>query len=148
GQASSPSSRSLLPPKPAEPPAWATAPAPNGGLTAVARDHEGVLRQTDGAVKALGPGKPVPLAVAPNGKQTATAGPGNLVRTWDDHGCLLTQARVPAPAWAIAYAPDGTCILVLDAAGGISVCDPFTLAVLSTWTVEGPANSLACSPDG
>jgi bla regulator protein BlaR1 len=138
----------LLPPKAAEPPAWATAPAPGGAVTAVARDNEVVLRQPDGTVKVLGPGKPVALAFALDGKRLATAGPGTLVRTWDDHGCLLAKARVPAAAWAIAYAPDGTSFLVLDAAGGISVRDSHTLAPLCTWTVEGPANSIACSPDG
>jgi hypothetical protein len=135
-------------PKAAEPRAWATAPAPGGAVTAVARDHEVVLRRPDGTVKALGPGKPVALAFAPDGKRLATAGPATLVRTWDDRGCLLAEARAPAPAWAIACVPDGTCFLVLDAAGGISVLDARTLAPLGTWTVEGPANSLACSPDG
>jgi beta-lactamase regulating signal transducer with metallopeptidase domain len=143
-----PGSRPLVPPKSAEPRAWATAPAPGGAVTAVARDHEVVLRRQDGTVTALGPGKPVALAFAPDGKQLATAGPGTLVRTWDDRGGLLAQAHVPAAAWAIAYAPDGTCILVLDAVGGISVCDPYTLALRTSWTVEGPANSLAFSPDG
>jgi beta-lactamase regulating signal transducer with metallopeptidase domain len=145
---SAPGSWPLLPPKPVEPPAWATVLAPGGTLTALARDREVVLRQADGTVKALGPGKPVALAFAPDGKRLVTAGPGALVRTWDDHGCLLADACVPAAAWAVAYAPDGTCLLVLDAAGGITVCDAHTLAPLSTWTVEGPANSLACSPDG
>jgi bla regulator protein BlaR1 len=145
---SAPGSWPLPPPKPAEPPAWATVPAPGGAVTALARDREVVLRQLDGAVKALGPGKPIALAFAPDGKRLVTAGPGALVRTWDDHGCLLAEARVPAAAWAVAYAPDGTCLLVLDAVGGISVCDPRSLAALSSWTVEGPANSLACSPDG
>jgi bla regulator protein blaR1 len=147
GQAGSPRSRSPLPPKSTEPPAWATAPAPGGAVTAVARDHEVVLRRPDGTVTALGPGKPVALAFAPDGKRLATAGPGTLVRSWDDRGCLLAEARAPAAAWAIAYAPDGTYFLVLDAAGGISVFDPYTLAPLNTWTVEGPVNSIACSPD-
>jgi hypothetical protein len=38
--------------------------------------------------------------------------------------------------------------LVLDAAGGVSVLDPHTLARLDGWSVDGPANSLACAPDG
>jgi bla regulator protein blaR1 len=135
-------------PKAAEPPAWATAPAPGGAVTAVARDREVVLRRPDGTVKALGPGKPVALAFAPDGKRLATAGPGTLVRTWDDRGCLLAEASVPAPAWAVASVPDGTRFLVLDASGRISVLDAHTLAPLGAWSVEGPANSLACSPDG
>src|SRR5262249_11464589 len=40
GQAGSPKSRPPLPPKSTEPPAWATAPAPGGAVTAEARDHE------------------------------------------------------------------------------------------------------------
>jgi beta-lactamase regulating signal transducer with metallopeptidase domain len=132
----------------AEPPAWATAPAPGGAVTAVARDNEVVLRRPDGTVKVLGPGKPIALAFAPDGKRLATTGPGTLVRTWDDRGCLLAQACVSAKALALAFTPDGTYLLVLDAAGGISVRDPSTLAPLSSWTVERSANSIACSPDG
>jgi beta-lactamase regulating signal transducer with metallopeptidase domain len=141
-----PSSALLRPPE--EPTAWATAPAPGGALTAVARDNEVVLRRPDGTEKALGPGKPVALAFAPDGQRLATAGPGALVRTWDDRGCLLAKTRVPAAAWAVAYTPDGNCVLVLDAARGISVRDARTLAPLSSWTGDGPANSIACSPDG
>jgi WD40 repeat protein len=135
------------PPKVAEPPAWATAAAPDGAVTALARDHEVVLRRADGTVTALGPGKPIALAFAPDSKRLATAGPGRLVRTWDDRGCLLAKACVPAPAWSITYTPDGTRLLVLDAAGGITVCHPDTLSPLSSWSVEGPANTIACSPD-
>jgi beta-lactamase regulating signal transducer with metallopeptidase domain len=135
------------PPKAAEPPAWATAVAPNGAVTALARDHEVVLRRADGTVTALGPGKPVALAFAPDSKRLATAGPGALVRTWDDRGCLLAKACVPAKAWSIAYTPDGTRLLVLDAAGGISVRHPDTLALLTSWSLEGPANTIACAPD-
>src|SRR5262249_52942758 len=94
-----------------------------------------------------GPGKPLALAFAPDGKQLATAGPGNLVRTWDDRGSLLAKACVPAAARAVTYTPDGTRLLVLDAAGGISVRHPDTLAPLTSWSVEGPANSIACAPD-
>jgi hypothetical protein len=39
-------------------------------------------------------------------------------------------------------------LLVLDAKGGISVFDPHTLGCLSGWSVEGPANSIVCAPDG
>src|SRR5207249_2695135 len=46
------------------------------------------------------------------------------------------------------YTPDGSRLLILDAAGGISVRDPQTLAQLASWSVEGPANSIACAPDG
>jgi beta-lactamase regulating signal transducer with metallopeptidase domain len=134
-------------PKSAEPPVWATAVAPIGAVTALARDHEVVLRRADGTVKALGPGKPLALAFAPDGKRLATAGPGRLVRTWDDRGRLLAKASVPAAAWSITYTPDGTRLLVLDAAGCISVLDPETLAPLTSWSVEGPANTIACAPD-
>jgi beta-lactamase regulating signal transducer with metallopeptidase domain len=148
-EAALPASPSPLPaPKPVEPPAWATAPAPGGGVTAVARDKEVVLRRTDGTVKALGPGKPLALAFAPDNQRLATAGPGTRVRTWDYWGNSLAEASVPATALAIAYTPDGGYLLVLDAAGGISVRNPYTLAPVTGWSVEGPANSIACAPDG
>jgi beta-lactamase regulating signal transducer with metallopeptidase domain len=134
-------------PKSAEPPAWATAAAPSGALTALARDYEVVLRRSDGTVKALGPGKPLALAFAPDSKRLATAGPGPLVRTWDDRGRMLAKASVPAAARSITYTPDGTRLLVLDAAGSISVLHPETLAPLTSWSVEGPANTIACAPD-
>jgi beta-lactamase regulating signal transducer with metallopeptidase domain len=134
-------------PKPAEPRAWATAPSPNGEITAVARDNEVVLRQRDGTVTPLGPGKPLALAFAPNSRRLATAGPGPLVRTWGYGGNLLAEARVPAAARSIAYTPDGTRLLVLDAAGGISECDPTNLTIVAAWSVEGPANSIACGSD-
>jgi beta-lactamase regulating signal transducer with metallopeptidase domain len=136
------------PPKCAEPPAWATATAPTGAVTALARDREVVLRGADGTVTALGPGKPVALAFAPDGKRVATAGPGPLVRTWDYRGYLLAKACAPAPAWSVTYTPDGTRLLVLDAAGGISVLYADSLAPFSRWSVQGPANSIACAPDG
>jgi beta-lactamase regulating signal transducer with metallopeptidase domain len=138
-----------LPPpkKSAEPPAWATAVAPNGAITALARDKDVVLRRADGTVKALGPGKPLALAFAPDSKRLATAGPGPLVRTWDDRSRLLAKASVPAAAWSITYTPDSTRLLVLDAAGCISVLHPETLAPLTSWSVEGPANTIACAPD-
>jgi WD40 repeat protein len=69
------------------------------------------------------------------------------VRTWDYEGNLLAEARVPAAARSIAYTPDGKRLLVLDAAGGISVRDPNSLAPVGGWSVEGPANSIACGPD-
>jgi beta-lactamase regulating signal transducer with metallopeptidase domain len=139
---------SALPrPKPAEPAAWASATAPGGAITALARDREVVLRRQDGRVTPLGPGKPLALAFAPNEQRLATAGPGPLVRTWNYGGNLLAETRMPAAARAIAYTPDGSRLLVLDAAGGISVRDPDTLAELTAWSVQGVANSIACSPD-
>jgi WD40 repeat protein len=122
--------------------------APGGGLTVLARDNEVVLRRPDGSEKALGPGRPLALAFAPDGKRLATAGPGSLLRTWDDRGCLLAKASVSAAGRALTYTPDGTRLLVLDAAGGISVRDADSLAPLDGWSVEGPANSIACAPDG
>ncbi len=136
------------PPKSAEPRAWATAPAPGGAVTAVARDNEVVLRRPDGTEKALGPGRPLALAFAPDGGRLASAGPGHLVRMWDYQANLLAEASVAAAARGIAYTPDGDWLLVLDAAGGISVRDPNTLAPVTGWSVEGPANSIACAPDG
>jgi WD40 repeat protein len=105
------------------------------------------LRRPDGTVTALGPGKPLALAFAPDRQRLATAGPGPLVRTWDYEGHKLAEARVPAAARSVAYTPDGRRLLVLDAAGRISVCDPDSLAAVSGWSVEGPANSIACGPD-
>jgi beta-lactamase regulating signal transducer with metallopeptidase domain len=140
-------SPSPQPPKSAEPPGWAAVPSPDGAVTAVARDNEVVLRRPDGTVKALGPGKPLALAFAPDERRLATAGPGNLVRTWDYWGNLLAEASVPAAARGIAYTPDGGSLLVLDATGGISVRNPRTLAPVAAWSVEGPANSIACAPD-
>lgn len=142
----SPASRPLL--KSPEPRAWATAAAPGGTLTVLACDHEFVLRQPDGTTQVLGPGRPLALTFAPGGQQLATVGPGSLVRTWDDRGNLLAEAHASAPARAIAYVPDGTRLLVLDAAGCVSVRDPHTLAPMASWSVEGPANSIACHPDG
>src|SRR5262249_54506749 len=134
-------------PKSAEPRAWATAPAPGGVVTALARDNEVVLRRRDGTVTALGPGKPLALAFAPNTQRLATAGPGPLARTWDYGGNRLAEARLLAAARGIAYTPDGGQLLVLDAAGGISVLDPNSLDPVAGWSVEGPANSITCGPD-
>jgi bla regulator protein BlaR1 len=145
--ASRPLTHDPLRPKASEPRAWATAEAPGGGLTVLARDNEVVLRHPDGTTRPLGPGRPLALAFAPGGRRLATAGPGPLVRTWDDRGGLVTEARAPAAARAVAYTLDGSALLVLDAAGGITVRDPQTLATVASWTVEGPANSIACSPD-
>jgi len=142
-------SKPLRPPRKAnEPRAWAVAEAPGGALTVLARDHEVVLRQQDGSTRVLGPGRPLALSFAPDGQRLATAGPGPLLRTWDDQGNLLAEARAPAAARAIAYMPDGKRLLVLDAAGRVSVRDSKTLALLSSWSVEGQANSIACAPDG
>ncbi|OWK43041.1 Regulatory sensor-transducer, BlaR1/MecR1 family [Fimbriiglobus ruber] len=143
-----PPTRCPAPRKLIEPSAWATARAPGGAVTAIARDHEVVLRGADGADHVLGPGKPVALAFAPTGNRAATAGPGAAVRLWDDGGRLLADRYAPADARAVAYTPDGTRLLVLDAAGGISVFDPATLAPLDRWAVDGPANSITCTPDG
>jgi beta-lactamase regulating signal transducer with metallopeptidase domain len=131
-----------------EPRAWATAQAPIGGITVLARDKEVVLRRPDGTQTRLGPGRPLALAFAPGGKRLATAGPGRLVRTWDERGSFLASASVSAPARALTYTPDGAQLLVLDAAGCISVHRPDTLAPLSSWSIGGPANSIACAPDG
>jgi hypothetical protein len=69
------------------------------------------------------------------------------VRTWDDRGTLLAETHVGVAARSVAYVPDGSRILVLDAANTITVLNPPTLAVIAGWTVEGPANSIACAPD-
>jgi YD repeat-containing protein len=134
-------------PKTREPRAWATATAPSGGITVLARDKEVVLRRPDGTETRLGPGRPLALAFAPGGKRLATAGPGSLVRTWDDRGTLLATTSASAAARALTYTPDGTRLLVLDADSCISVRHPDTLAQLSSWSVHGPANSIACAPD-
>jgi WD40 repeat protein len=118
----------------------------------VARDHEVVLRYPDGTTRVLGPGRPLALAFAPalppGGARLATAGPGPLVRTWDDRGDLIATARGTARAVALCYTPDGTRVLVLDAAGVVTVRDAQTLEPLASWVVEGPANSITCAPDG
>ena len=132
----------------AEPRAWATAAAPGGILTVLARDREVVLRRPDGTTRVLGPGRPLAVSFAPGGQRLATAGPGTRVRTWNDRGELLVESHAPDAARAIAYTPDGTQLLILDAAGGMSVLDPQTLAVLAYFSVEAPANSIAISPDG
>ncbi|HEY7329288.1 MAG TPA: M56 family metallopeptidase [Gemmataceae bacterium] len=139
---------SPTPTRPAEPPVWATVSSPGGIVTVMARENEVVLRCPDGTVKALAPGKPLTLTFAPNDERLATAGPGSLVRTWDYWGNVLAEVNVPAAARGIAYTPDGGLLLVLDAAGGISVRNPRTLAPVSSWSVEGPANSITCGPDG
>ena len=131
----------------AEPPTWASATTP-GGVTVLARDREVVLRHADGTTRTLGPGRPLAVAFAPGGREFATVGPGERVRTWDDAGNLLAEVHAPAAARALAYAPDGGGLLVLDAAGGVTVHDPRTLSPLANWLVDGPANSVACSPDG
>jgi beta-lactamase regulating signal transducer with metallopeptidase domain len=139
---------SPTPTKPAEPPAWASVPSPSGLVTAMARENEVVLRCPDGTVKALGPGKPLALAFAPNDQRFATAGPGSLIRTWDYWGKVLAEGNGPVAARGITYTADGDLLLVLDAAGGISVRNPKTLDLVSSWSVDGPANSITCGPDG
>jgi hypothetical protein len=136
-------------PKPAvrEPRSWAAAAAPGGGPTVLARDRELLLRHPDGTTRTLGPGRPIALSFAPGNQRLVTAGPGPLLRAWDDRGNLLAEARARAAARAVAHTPDGTRLLALDAAGGVTVRDPRTLAVLASWSVEGPANSIACAPD-
>jgi beta-lactamase regulating signal transducer with metallopeptidase domain len=136
------------PPKAADPRAWASAPAPDGTITALARDREVVLRRPDGTERVLGPGRPLALAFAPDSQRLATAGPGTLVRMWDYEGNCLAEAHVPKAARALAYTPERSKLLVLDGKGGISVFDPHTLARLSGWSVEGPANSIVCASDG
>jgi WD40 repeat protein len=142
------STRPIPPLKTLGPRAWATAEAPGGGLVVLARDNEVVLRAADGSMRVLGPGRPLALSFAPGGRGLATAGPGAIVRLWNERGELLASASTPAAARAIAHTPDGSSILVLDAAGGITVLDPLTLAAVTSWSIEGPANSIACSPDG
>jgi WD40 repeat protein len=71
-----------------------------------------------------------------------------LVRTWNDRGELLAAAHAPIAARSIAHTPDGNRVLVLDTAGGITVHDSETLALVASWSVEGPANSITCAPDG
>jgi bla regulator protein blaR1 len=135
-----------------EPLAWAKAPSPDGSVTALARDHEVVLRRPDGKVTPLGPGKPRALAFAPNTQRVATVGtvgPEDRVRTWDYEGNQLAEVCLPDRALgiAIAYTPDGTRLLVLDDKGRISVRDPYSLSLVAEWFVEGQANSIACAPD-
>jgi beta-lactamase regulating signal transducer with metallopeptidase domain len=132
---------------PAEPRAWASATAPGRGLSVVARDREVLLRFPDGSSRVLGPGRPLALAFAPGGGRLATVGPGPLVRLWDDHGELRSSARVAARAVSLTYTPDGTHLLVLDTAGGITVHDPRTLTIASRWSVESHANTITCAPD-
>jgi WD40 repeat protein len=122
--------------------------APGGAYTVLARDREVILRYPDGTDRVLGPGRPYAVAFAPDAARLATAGPGSLVRTWDDRGTLLAETHAAAAARAVAYTPDGGRLLALDAAGEVAVYDPQTLTRLTGWNVEGPANSIACGPDG
>jgi hypothetical protein len=144
----SPPARTGSPRAAAEPPAWATATAPASGLAVLARDREVLLRRSDGSTRELGPGRPLAVAFAPGGRRVAAVGPGVLVRTWDDRGEPLATARAAHPARALTYTPDGTRLLVLDGAGVVSVRDPETLEQIAHWSVGGPANSIACGPDG
>jgi beta-lactamase regulating signal transducer with metallopeptidase domain len=130
-----------------EPRSWATVKDSVGGLTVMARDKELVLRFADGTSRVLGPGRPIALAFAPGGERIATAGPGPQVRTWSTRGDPVATSRCGATARALAYTPDGAQLLVLDAAGEITVLDPQTLAVVASWYVGGPVNTIACAPD-
>jgi len=134
-------------PRTIEPRPWTTAASP-AGITVEARDRELVLHHPDGTTKVLGPGRPLALSFSSTTNRIATVGPGPLVRIWNDHGEPLAETRLDAAARSIAYTPDGSRLLVLSAEGGITVHDPQTLAVDHRWYVEGPANSLSCSPDG
>ena len=138
----------LPPARTSEPRAWATASAPEGSLLVLARDHEVVIRHADGKTFVLGPGRPLALSFAPGGRRLVTAGPGSLIRTWDDRGDMIAEAHLPAAARAVAYLPDGSSFLALDATGRITQHDPQTLETLASWYVGGPANSIAVSPDG
>src|SRR5207248_2661720 len=126
-----------------EPRAWATVIAPGGAYAVLARDREVILRYPDGTDRVLGPGRPYAVAFAPGATRLATAGPGPLVRTWDDQGTLLAETRAGAAARAVAYMPDGSRLLTLDAAGEVAVYDPRTLTRSAGWVVAGPANSIA-----
>jgi len=144
-----PSSSPSRPPiKNKEPRSWATATAPGGMLTVLAREREFLLRQPDGTTRTLGPGRPIGMSFAPTVQRLATVGPGSHVRTWDYSGNLLAQTNARATVRAIAYVPDGSRLLILDASGCVSALDSQTLAPLVSWTVEGPANSISCDPEG
>ena len=142
--------KTLPPPqrKPKGPRAWATATSPDGALSVLAYDREFTLRTADGVYLALGPGRPSAMSFAPNALRFATVGPGSLVRVWDDHANVLAAVNAPATARAVAHTPDGARLLVLDAAGGVSVYDARSLARMGSFTVNGPANSITCSSDG
>jgi beta-lactamase regulating signal transducer with metallopeptidase domain len=135
-------------PKTVEPRSWATAAPAGTTVTVLARDREMILRRADGTDTTLGPGRPIALSFSPDRRRIATAGPGPLVRVWDDRGTPLAEARLLAAARAVAHTPDGNRLLVLDAVGGVSVLDPQTLTRLGGWSLAGVANSIACSPDG
>lgn len=133
---------------PTEPRSWATTAAPGGAVTVLARDNEVLLRFADGSSRVLGPGRPLAVAFAPGGQRLATVGPGTLLRTWDDHGNLVATGYTVEAGRSVAYLPDGSGLVVLDAAGGVTVRDPNTLAATASWYAEGNANSLCVSPDG
>lgn len=139
--------RRSVPRDPAQPQPWATAAAPNGGIVVEARERDFIIRHPDGSVRTLGPGRPIALAYSPTASRIATVGPGTLLRTWDEHAHKLAETNMQATARAIAYTPDGSKLLALDAEGGISIHNPYTLAVMYRWYLDGPANSICCSPD-
>src|SRR5439155_3746951 len=93
---SAPARQTRPPVKPTEPRPWATASPPGGAVTVVARDREMVVRRPDGAEARLGPGRPLAITFAPGGGRLATAGPGPLVRTWDDPGGLPPSTSLAA----------------------------------------------------
>ncbi|WP_162670494.1 M56 family metallopeptidase [Gemmata massiliana] len=151
--ATAPGGAPLTPPpahkkSPAEPRAWAMTAAPGGAVTVLARDSEVLLRFADGSSRVLGPGRPLAVAFAPGGQRLASAGPGPLVRVWDERGNLVATERTTTAARSVAYTPDGAALLVLDAAGEITLRDPRTLAVVAEWYVAGAANSCCVAPDG
>jgi beta-lactamase regulating signal transducer with metallopeptidase domain len=128
-----------------EPRSWATAESTS--LTVLARDKELLLRRADGSTSVLGPGRPIAVSFAPRGRRIATAGPGTLVRTWDEVGILMAEAKVSNAARSVAYTPDGSRLLVLDSAGGITVLDQESLVTVANWSVGSAANSIFCSTD-
>ncbi|HEY3789597.1 MAG TPA: M56 family metallopeptidase, partial [Urbifossiella sp.] len=112
---------------------WASATAPGSSIQVDARDRDLVLTHPDGTTKVLGPGRPLALSFSSGIPHIATAGPGPLVRTWDDHGNPLTETRLSVATRSIAFTPDGSRLLVLDAKGGITVHDPQSLSVVQRW---------------
>ncbi len=86
----------------AEPRSWATAAAPGGILTVMARDREVLLRCSDGTSRVLGPGRPLAVTFAPGGQRLATAG------VWR----VGTEGRPTALVTLEIYrAPNGTHVL-------------------------------------
>jgi WD40 repeat protein len=90
------------------------------------------------------------LAFSPDGETLATASNDTTVRTWHaGTGRLLNMQRNSAPLVALAFAPDGRSLMVVDDSGLISIRDAASLAVLKT--IRGPSDKLlklAVAPDG